>query len=152
MPGPSVLVLNGPNLNLLGQREPEIYGAGTLGDLHELLRQRFPSVPLRFAQHNCEGALLDEIHAADTVDTAGIVFNPGGYGHTSVALHDAIRAISTPVIEVHLSNPAARESFRHASMIAPACSGTIAGLGPSGYLLAVLHLSHLHIGHTEGDA
>ena len=152
MPGPAVLVLNGPNLNLLGQRAPDVYGSASLGDLEALLTQRFPDVPLQFAQHNGEGALIDALHAADTVQTAGVVFNPGGYTHTSVALRDAIEAIQTPVIEVHLSNPAAREPFRHTSMIAPVCAGTIAGLGQAGYLLAVLHLSHHPIGHTEGDA
>ena len=149
---PSILILNGPNLNLLGQRDPSLYGSASLGDLETLLRRRFPDVPLAFEQHSSEGALIDALHAADTVQTGGIAFNPGGYTHTSVALRDAIEAISTPVVEVHLSNVAAREPFRHVSMVAPVCAGTIAGLGPAGYLLAVLHLSHHPIGHTEGDA
>ena len=144
--GPSILVLNGPNLNLLGTREPAVYGAATLGDLEAELRRRFPDVPLRFAQHNSEGALIDALHAANTVETSGVVFNPGGYTHTSVALRDAVAAISTPVLEVHISNPAARESFRHTSMIAPVCAGTIAGMGQAGYHLAVLHLSHHAVG------
>ena len=147
--GPAILVLNGPNLNLLGTREPEIYGSASLGDLEAETRKRFPDITLRFEQHNSEGALIDALHRAAGVETGGVVFNPGAYGHTSIALRDAIAAITTPVLEVHLSNPAARESFRHTSMIAPECIGTISGLGHSGYHLAVLYLSHQGVGKTE---
>ena len=149
--GPTLLVLNGPNLNLLGTREPAVYGAASLDDLEAELRSRFPDRTLHFEQHNSEGALIDALHRADTVATGGVVFNPGGYTHTSVALRDAVAAISTPVVEVHLTNPAARESFRHTSMIAPVCVGTIAGFGQTSYHLAVLYLSRQGIGKT-GDA
>ena len=138
---PAVLVLNGPNLNRLGSREPDVYGSVTLADLAAGLRDAFPDLSLRFEQHNGEGALIDALHAADTVETAGIVFNPGGYAHTSVALRDAVAALSTPVVEVHLSNVYARESFRHTSLIAPVASGVIVGFGVRGYRLAVQHFS-----------
>ena len=141
MPSPGVLVLNGPNLNLLGQREPEVYGSATLADLEASLRRHFPALALRFEQHNDEGGLINALHAADTIETAGIVLNAAGYSHTSIVLRDAIAAIRTPVVEVHLSNIAAREAFRHHSVISAVCAGTITGLGPSGYRLAVQHLA-----------
>ena len=137
-----ILVLNGPNLNLLGRREPDVYGAATLDDIEAALRRRFPHVHLLFFQSNHEGALLDRLHEAgrdgdDGSGTDGVVFNPGGYTHTSVALRDAIAAIGVPVIEVHLSNVHAREDFRRTSLLAPVCRGTIAGLGAAGYAAAV---------------
>ena len=141
MPSPGVLVLNGPNLNLLGQREPEVYGSATLADIEASLRRHFPVLALRFEQHNSESGLIGALHAADTVGTAGIVLNAAGYSHTSVVLRDAIAAIRTPVVEVHLSNIAAREAFRHHSVISAVCAGTITGLGPSGYRLAVQHFA-----------
>ncbi len=141
MPSPGVLVLNGPNLNLLGTREPEVYGSATLADIEANLRRHFPDLALRFEQHNDEGGLITALHAADTVATAGIVLNAAGYTHTSVVLRDAIAAIRTPVIEVHLSNVAAREAFRQHSLISAVCAGTITGLGPSGYRLAVQHFA-----------
>lgn len=141
MPSPGVLVLNGPNLNLLGQREPEVYGSATLADLEASLRRHFPALALRFEQHNDEGGLVNALHAADTIETAGIVLNAAGYSHTSIVLRDAIAAIRTPVVEVHLSNIAAREAFRHHSVISAVCAGTITGLGPSGYRLAVQHFA-----------
>lgn len=140
-PSPAVLVLNGPNLNRLGAREPSVYGATTLADLEADLRQRFPDLSLRFEQHSGEGALVDALHGADTVETAGVVFNPGGYAHTSVALRDAVAAMETPVVEVHISNVYGRESFRHTSLIAPVCAGVIVGFGVAGYALAVAHLA-----------
>ena len=140
-PRPGVLVLNGPNLNRLGTREPEVYGAATLADLEADLRRQFPELALRFAQHNAEGDLIDALHAADTPETAGVVFNPGGYAHTSVALRDAVASIATPVVEVHLSNVYARERFRHTSLVAGACAGVIVGLGTAGYALAVRHVA-----------
>jgi len=130
-------VLNGPNLNLLGTREPETYGRGTLDELAHDLRQAFPDVAFEFAQSNHEGELIDRLHAAHEEAVGGVVFNPGGYTHTSVALHDAVAAIDPPVVEVHLSNIHAREAFRHTSRVAPACAGQIAGLGRPGYHLAV---------------
>ncbi|OZC04328.1 type II 3-dehydroquinate dehydratase [Rubricoccus marinus] len=138
---PAVLVLNGPNLNRLGIREPEIYGAMTLADLETGLRADFPDLTLRFEQHNSEAGLIDALHAADTVETAGIVLNAAGYTHTSVVLRDAISSISTPVVEVHISNVYARESFRHTSLIAAVCSGVIAGFGVESYRMAVRHFA-----------
>ena len=132
-----LLILNGPNLNLLGTREPETYGSATLADLEADLRATFPDLDLDFAQSNHEGALIDWIHAAATDGTAGVVFNPGGYTHTSVALRDAIAGVDVPVVEVHISNVHARETFRHTSLLAPVCVGQIVGLGLAGYVLAV---------------
>ncbi|WP_412060203.1 type II 3-dehydroquinate dehydratase [Rubrivirga sp. IMCC45206] len=145
---PGVLVLNGPNLNRLGTREPSVYGALTLDDLQADLRQRFPDLSLRFEQHNSEGALIDALHAADTVETAGVVFNPGGYAHTSVALRDAVASIATPVVEVHISNVFEREDFRQRLVIAGACAGVVSGLGLAGYALAVSHFNG-HVGVTS---
>lgn len=133
----NILILNGPNLNLLGTREPEVYGHGTLADLEAALRRAFPEVAFSFFQSNHEGALVDRLHQARTDGTDGIVFNPGAYTHTSIALRDAIAAIGVPVVEVHLSNVHAREAFRHHSMLAPVCAGQIVGLGRAGYHLAV---------------
>ncbi|NPD19013.1 type II 3-dehydroquinate dehydratase [Alterinioella nitratireducens] len=133
-----ILVLNGPNLNLLGQREPAIYGTTTLADLEALCRSEAErsGVTLGFAQSNQEGVLVDALHGA-MEDQDGVILNAGAYTHTSVALRDAISAISIPVIELHLSNTHAREAFRHVSMIAPVCLGVIAGFGAQGYPLAV---------------
>jgi len=130
-----ILVLNGPNLNLLGTREPDTYGTQTLSDLESLVRTRFKDVDFQFAQSNHEGELIDYLHGARGYD--GIVLNAAAYTHTSVALRDAIAAIDVPTIEVHLSNVHAREAFRHHSMLAPVCRGVISGLGMTGYLLAV---------------
>ncbi len=133
---PKILILNGPSLNLLGSREPEIYGHETLEDIYTSLQNKFPEVKFEAFQSNAEGELIDRLHKArGKVDA--VVFNPGAYTHTSVALFDAIKAVELPVIEVHLSLPEARESFRHHSFITPACKGRIAGLGSSGYHLAV---------------
>ncbi|MDT0631306.1 type II 3-dehydroquinate dehydratase [Rubrivirga sp. S365] len=139
MPAPPVLVLNGPNLNRLGLREPDVYGTETLADVEAGLRRRFPDVDLRFEQHSGEGALVDALHASD--GWGGVVLNPGGYAHTSVALRDAVASVSVPVIEVHVSNVYARESFRHRSLVAPACAGVIVGFGVAGYSLAVQYLA-----------
>lgn len=135
----TIFVLNGPNLNLLGLREPEIYGSDTLDDIAAMLEDRGRelglSVDLR--QSNHEGHLIDWLHEAQAVAAKAVILNPGGYTHTSVALHDAIRSITTPVIEVHLSNPHAREAFRHISYAGRAARGTIAGFGSVSYLLAL---------------
>lgn len=135
---PYILILNGPNLNLLGHREPEIYGHRTLDDIIEGLRFEFPDIRLESIQSNHEGTLIDAIHDTRNDDACiGIVFNAGAYTHTSLALADAIAGVHTPVVEVHLSNVAAREAIRHKSLIAPVCIGSIAGFGAIGYSLAV---------------
>ncbi len=139
-----VFVLNGPNLNLLGAREPEIYGAGTLADIEAgcraaAARLRFE---LEFRQSNHEGVLVDWIQEAGR-SARGIVINPGAFTHTSVAIHDAIRGAGKPTIEVHLSNIFAREQFRRHSYISPVASGVICGLGATGYVLALEALAQL---------
>lgn len=135
-----LLILNGPNLNLLGTREPETYGRTTLADIEVRLREAFPGVEFQFVQSSHEGALIDALHKASGDGVDGVVFNPAGYTHTSIALRDAIAAIEVPVVEVHLSNIHARESFRHGSYTAGAAVGQITGLGPRGYDLAVRFL------------
>lgn len=134
-----VLVLNGPNLNLLGKREPGIYGSATLADIEASLQGRGQElgITVELRQSNHEGALVDGLHEAQERGAAAVILNAGAYTHTSIALLDAIRAITVPVIEVHLSNPHAREAFRHTSWIAPAAKGTIAGFGADSYLLAL---------------
>ncbi len=133
-----VLILHGPNLNLLGEREPDIYGSMTLQQIDQRLVQlgRELGAEIRTAQSNREGVLIDTLQEARTW-AQGVVFNPGGYTHTSVALRDTILAIQIPVIEVHISNVYAREHFRHASLISPVCRGKIVGLGWRSYELAL---------------
>lgn len=133
------LILNGPNLNLLGERETSIYGEQRFDQFLEELRRDFPNDDLEYRQSNIEGELIDILHEFG-FEVDGIVFNPGGYTHTSVALRDAIAAIKAPVIEVHLSNIYAREEFRHTSLTAPVCRGCICGLGLNGYQAALRNL------------
>lgn len=137
---PHIAILNGPNLNLLGRREPEIYGTQRFEDYFESLRAWFPDIVLTCFQSNHEGAIIDELQRIGfSVD--GIVLNAGAYTHTSIAIADAIGAISAPVIEVHISNVYGREAYRHHSFLSPKCKGVIAGLGLEGYRFAVAHLS-----------
>jgi 3-dehydroquinate dehydratase-2 len=134
-----VFVLNGPNLNLLGLREPEIYGSDTLDDIAALLEDRAQALGLTIdmRQSNHEGHLVDWLHEAQAAGAVAVLLNAGAHTHTSLALYDAIRAIRTPVIEVHLSNPHAREEFRHRSYVGMAAKGSVAGFGAKSYLLAL---------------
>jgi 3-dehydroquinate dehydratase-2 len=142
----TVLVLNGPNLNLLGTREPGIYGADTLADVERICRDEGArqQVSIDFRQSNHEGELVDWIHEAGRACAAGtmlgVVFNAGAYTHTSIALHDAIKGAGVPVIELHISNVHARESFRHHSWLSPVARGVMAGFGVKGYALAIAGL------------
>ena len=140
----SIFVLNGPNLNLLGQREPGIYGDMTLATVEAGCHREAEALGLSvdFRQSNHEGVLVDWLHEANG-KAAGVALNPGAYGHTSIALHDAIRSISIPVVELHISNIHAREEFRHKSMIAPVAKGVICGFGQDSYLLALRALASL---------
>ena len=131
-----IAILNGPNLNLLGKREPAVYGTATFDDFFAQLQQAFPETELVYFQSNVEGELLNFLHA-EGFSADGIVLNAGAYTHTSIALADAVAAIAAPVIEVHISNVYAREPFRHHSFLAPKCKGSITGLGLEGYRLAV---------------
>ncbi len=131
-----ILVLNGPNLNLLGKREPGIYGNDSMESAFAVLQERFPDVQLEYYQSNVEGELINKLHEVG-FSYDGIVFNAGSYTHTSVALHDAIKAINTPVVEVHISNVYQRETYRHTSLITGACVGVIGGFGMDSYRLAI---------------
>jgi len=132
----NILILNGPNLNLLGKREPEVYGDTSFESYFTRLQQSYPGCKLSYFQSNHEGAIIDKIHETG-FSYDGIVLNAGAYTHTSVAIHDAIKAVTTPVIEVHISNIHTREDFRHKSMIAAACKGSVVGLGLLSYDLAI---------------
>ena len=136
---PLIFVLNGPNLNLLGTREPEIYGSDTLDDIAAQLCEQANElgVTLDIRQSNHEGHLIDWLQEAQARGAKAVIINPGGYSHTSVALHDAVKAIATPVIEVHLSDPETRESFRHTDLVALAATKLIKGKGARGYSLAL---------------
>lgn len=131
-----ILIINGVNLNLLGKRETNIYGNQSFEAYFKTLQEKFPSVELHYFQSNIEGELIDKIHQVG-FSFDGIILNAGAYTHTSVALHDAIKSITTPVIEVHISNTFAREEFRHKSYISPVAKGVILGLGLKGYDLAI---------------
>ncbi|MCK6543306.1 type II 3-dehydroquinate dehydratase [bacterium] len=137
------LILNGPNLNLLGEREPHIYGTQTLADIEDNLKTVFPEHTLEFKQSNMEGELIDLLHAVRKTHN-GVVFNPGAYSHYAIALQDAITSIQIPVVEVHLSNIHAREEFRSRSVVARACIGQITGFGSYGYEMAIRALIQHH--------
>jgi len=132
-----ILIMNGPNLNLLGKRETEIYGSHDFKSYLEKLRERYPNTRLDFFQSNMEGALIDKIHEAGFGKCDGIILNAGAYTHTSIAILDAIKAVNTPVVEVHISNVFNREEFRHKSMISPACKGVVTGFGLDSYRIAL---------------
>ena len=138
-----ILVLNGPNLNLLGRREPEVYGYQTLADLENMCGEWGTSLGLEVVcrQSNYEGQLLEWLHGAATEGVRGVVLNPGGLTHTSVVLRDAVAGIKVPVVEVHLSNVHAREAFRHRSYVSAVCVGTVTGLGVDGYYAALFALA-----------
>ena len=139
-----ILVINGPNLNLLGKREPAIYGTTTLTDIESRLKKRFPNVQFEFFQSNHEGALIDQLQKVFDGPFDGVVINPGAYSHYSYAIRDAIAALKTPVVEVHISNVHAREEFRRHSVVTPVCKGVVAGFGDMGYELAVKFLVEPH--------
>lgn len=131
-----IQIINGPNLNLLGVREPDIYGNRTFENYLQELREQFPELEIAYYQSNGEGEIIDKIHETG-FSVNGIVLNAGAYTHTSLAIHDAIKSVKSPVIEIHLSNVHSRESFRHHSLIAGACKGVIAGFGMDSYRLAI---------------
>lgn len=143
--GTTVFVLNGPNLNLLGLREPEIYGSQTLDDIAGMLEDRARELGLEIdmRQSNHEGHLVDWLHEAQATGAKAVLVNAGAYTHTSVALHDAIKAIKVPVIEVHLSNPHTREGFRHKSYVGMVAKGTVAGFGANSYVVALEAVARL---------
>ncbi|MBN8663394.1 MAG: type II 3-dehydroquinate dehydratase [Chitinophagales bacterium] len=134
-----IAIINGPNLNLLGTREPEVYGAESFEQYFAQLHKAYPNLSFSYFQSNVEGELINELQRVG-FDYNGIIFNPGGYTHTSVAIGDAIAAITAPVVEVHISNIAAREDFRKISHVSAKCKGTISGLGLKGYELALQYL------------
>ena len=134
-----VVIINGPNLNLLGTREKSVYGKETFESYFEQLKQRFPDIEFSYYQSNVEGELINKLHEVG-FSADGIVFNGGGYTHTSVAISDAIAAINTPVVEVHISNIHAREEFRHLSLITKECAGMITGFGLAGYDLGITYI------------
>ena len=137
-----LLIINGPNLNLLGQREPGIYGTGTMNECMAQLRSHYPEHELQYFQSNVEGFLIDRLQQANAEGIEGAVLNAGAYAHTSIALHDCIRSLHFPVIEVHISNVHQREEFRHHSMISAACRGVICGFGLDSYRLGIEALIH----------
>lgn len=140
-----IAIINGPNLNLLGKREPEIYGSESFENFLRKIHEKFPETPIEYFQSNCEGEIIDHIHKLgyENPDCKGIVINPGAYSHYSHAIADAISSIELPVVEVHISNIMDREDFRKQSVTAPSCKGMITGLGLEGYNLAVAYLLSL---------
>lgn len=138
-------IINGPNLNLIGRRQPEIYGKVSFEDCLREIRDKFPGEEIEYFQSNCEGEIIDKIHSLgyERGDCRGIVINPGAYAHYSIAIADAISSVTLPVIEVHISNIHAREEFRHKSVTAPSCKAMLCGFGLKGYSLALEYLMSL---------
>ncbi|MDR2511765.1 MAG: type II 3-dehydroquinate dehydratase [Bacteroidales bacterium] len=132
-----ILIINGPNLNLLEKREPEIYGTTSFEDYFVQLKMNFPDLEMHYFQSNIEGEIIDKLHKCG-FDFDGIILNAAGYTHTSVSIADAVKSIKTPVVEVHISNVYAREEYRHKSLIAPNCKGVISGFGMKSYNLAIM--------------
>ena len=137
-----IVIINGPNLNLLGKREPSKYGTESFGERLDILRQLYPDYTIDYFQSNIEGEIINRIHETG-FNYDGIILNPGGYTHTSVAIADAVASVKCPVIEVHITNVAAREEFRHNSLVGRYCSGSIIGLGLDGYRLAIEALKEI---------
>jgi len=135
-----ILIINGPNLNLLGKREPDIYGSQTFEDFFEILKNKFPQIYLEYYQSNIEGEIINKLHEVG-FSYDGIVLNAGAYTHTSIAISDAISAIKTPVVEVHISNVHVREEYRHHSFLSKNCAGIIIGFGLQSYSLAITHFA-----------
>ena len=138
-----IVIINGPNLNLLGKREPGRYGTESFAERLEVLRNLYPDLTIDYFQSNIEGEIINRIHETG-FSYAGIILNPGGYTHTSVAIADAVASVKSPVIEVHITNVAAREEFRHNSLVGRYCSGSIIGLGLDGYRLAIEALKEIN--------
>lgn len=132
-----LLIVNGPNLNWLGRREPNVYGSGTMDECLEALRQRYPDDEIDYYQSNIEGELIDRLQRASDEGVEGIALNAGAYTHTSLALADCIRSLGCPVVELHITNVHRREEIRHRSLLAPACRGIVCGFGPDSYRLAL---------------
>lgn len=137
MENKKILILNGPNLNLLGKREPSVYGNQSFDEVFRKLKEEFKNVDLSYYQSNVEGEIINKLHEIG-FDFDGIVLNAGAYTHTSIAISDAVKAITTPVVEVHISNTFSREPFRHHSFLSPVCKGVIVGFGMESYKLAIL--------------
>lgn len=137
MENKKILILNGPNLNLLGKREPSVYGNQSFDEVFRKLKEEFKNVDLSYYQSNVEGEIINKLHEVG-FDFDGIILNAGAYTHTSIALSDAVKAITTPVVEVHISNTFSREPFRHHSFLSPVCKGVIVGFGMESYKLAIL--------------
>jgi 3-dehydroquinate dehydratase II len=136
-----IQIINGPNLNLLGRREPEVYGNQSFEVFFQTLIQSFPSIELHYYQSNVEGEIINKLHEVG-FSFDGVILNAGAYTHTSIAIHDAIGGITTPVVEVHISNVYAREEFRHTSLITSKCAGLMTGFGLQGYALALIYLAN----------
>lgn len=143
----NILIINGPNLNLLGKRNPGMYGTGSLKELEYFLKEEFPTYTLKFYQSNIEGELIGKIHEAMEDETEGLVINPGGYSHTSVALRDALEPLQIPKVEVHISNIHAREEFREKSITGSVMNGIITGMGKYSYVLGIQAVEKLSAEH-----